>query len=198
MKKKIAMVLAVGLVLSCLQGCGSTNEPSNESEASSEQTGAEVSAGDEESESAIVLEPSNEENEPVLPHYDPTPEILEATWGDGMFQVADMVFCINNVMSEAEVRSIIEASDTEIQLTEVIRNEFLEDPKAEMQPVDKDGNVLYFFEWTWHSVDNQRYYDVAEGEEGWYLSGFYEGADIESLVGCDRDSWYIMERLRFN
>lgn len=114
MKKKIAMVLAVGLVLSCLQGCGSTNEPSNESEASSEQTGAEVSAGDEESESAIVLEPSNEENEPVLPHYDPTPEILEATWGDGMFQVADMVFCINNVMSEAEVRSIIEASDTKI------------------------------------------------------------------------------------
>lgn len=190
MKKRIAMALAVGLVLSCLQGCGSS-DASKEDTTTTEQIDA-----DQNEDSSAQQEDTNTESkttgeETALKHYDPMPEILEATWGDGKFQVADMVFCINNTMSDKEVRAIIDASESGMQWAEFeyVSESGVSKPKT--QVIDKNGNETFFLEWTWHSVDKQKYYDVAEGEEGWYLSGFYEGADIETLANCDRDSWYI-------
>lgn len=191
MKKKIAMALAVGLVFSCLQGCGSSDTQKKDSTTTTEQTNT-----NQENNLNVEQEDTDTENEATgeetaLKHYDPMPEILDATWGDGMFQVADMVFCINNVMSMDEVAAIIETSETDLQLIEYQNPDYDENFPPQLHAMDKEGNATSLFEWKWHSVDNQRYYDVAEGEEGWYLSGFYVGADIEALVGCDRDSWYI-------
>lgn len=191
MKKKIAMALVVGLVLSCLQGCGSSDAPKEDTTTTTEQTDADQDENNSVQQEDTDTESITTEEEIALKHYDPTPEILEATWGDGKFQVADMVFCINNTMSMDEVAAIVEASETDLQLVEYQNPDYDEDFPPQLYAMNKEGDAASLFEWTWHSVDKQRYYDVAEGEEGWYLSGFYEGADIESLVGCDRDSWYI-------
>lgn len=162
MKKKIiAITLATALCVGGLMGCGNSKAPANESDS------AEVSADTDAPDQDDTTEDDSDEDEQQapatvsLPHYECKQEVLDADPGDGLVQIADMVFRIQYAMNLDDVRAVVAASDTGLVCVDT--NDDEGNDIVEIQ--DKQGNKAIGLTWN-YCTGNE---DFAFSEPGMYL-----------------------------
>ena len=162
MKRKIiAITLATAMCLASLVGCGDKSTPANDGDS------AEVSADTDAPEQTDAPEddsaPEEEQTSSVssLPHYDCKQEVLDADPGDGLVQIADMVFRIQYAMNLDDVRAVVEASDTGLVCVDAIG----EEGNDIIEIHDQNGNEAIGLTWNYCTGND----DFAVPEPGMYL-----------------------------
>lgn len=191
MKKKIiAITLATALCVGSLMGCGNSKTPANESDS------AEVSADTDAPDQDDTTEDDSDEDEQQasttasLPHYECKQEVLDADPGDGLVQIADMVFRIDSSLSVDDVKNIVSASDTGLVCIDSSDNDGY--PTVEIQ--DSKGNEALHLIWSYYNKEAPN--DAEKGESGNYLT--YVGLVKYDHDWVDFNSYYLAGGVPYN
>ncbi len=164
MKKKIiAITLATAMCLASLVGCGDKSTPANDGDSAevSADTDAPEQTDTPEDDSAPEEEEQQASSVSSLPHYDCKQEVLDADPGDGLVQIADMVFRIQYAMNLDDVRAVVEASDTGLVCVDTKDNE----GNDIVEIHDQNGNKAIGLTWS-YCTGNE---DFPFSEPGMYL-----------------------------